>query len=54
MFNIGVKGIKIGFRSARLIKRTMVDAAVHTLCLGAGVIICAAVYTAPIWLRRGD
>ena len=54
MFNILGKGIKGGFRSVLYVKNAAVEVATYTACLGAGVIICAAVYTAPIWLRHRD
>ena len=52
MFNILGKGIKGGFRSVVFAKNVVVEAAAYTACLGAGVVIVAAIYAAPILLKR--
>ena len=52
MFNILGKGIMGGFRSVRYVKNAAVEVATYTVCLGAGVVIVAALYAAPILLKR--
>ena len=52
MFNILGKGIMGGVRSVRYMKNAAVEAAAYTACLGAGVVIVAALYAAPILLKR--